>query len=208
MSSASPRVFVVDDDASVRKSLTRLLSSAGYEVEGFESALEFLAREPYTDPCCLLLDVQMPGASGIELQARLAATGRPMSIVFLTGHADVPMGVTAMKAGAVDLLTKPVDETALIDAIDRAVARDARDRSENARVGEILARVATLSAREREVLALVVTGMLNKQIAFELGLSEKTIKVHRARAVRKMQAGSLAELVRMADRAGVGEPKR
>lgn len=192
MNPASPRVFVVDDDPSLRKSLCRLLSSVGYEAETFASALDFLEREACTDPCCLVLDVQMPGPSGIELQARLAAAGRHASIVFLTGHADVPMSVAAMKAGAVDLLTKPVDEKDLLDAVERALARDA-----------IRARAARLTPREHEVFERVVNGLLNKQIAAELELSEKTVKVHRARVMRKMQAGSVAELVRMADRVGM-----
>jgi len=207
MSSVTPRVFVVDDDPSVRKSLTRLLSFAGYEVETFTSSLDFLSRDPYEGACCLVLDVQMPGPSGIDLQATLAAAGRPVSIVFVTGHIDVPMSVLAMKAGAVDLLTKPVDEKDLLEAIGRAVAQDAQERSDVAQVGEIEDRVATLTPRERDVFARVVTGMLNKQIAFELGRAEKTVKVHRARVMRKMRAESLAELVRMAYRIGVSGPR-
>jgi FixJ family two-component response regulator len=207
MTTVTPRVFVVDDDASVRKSLTRLLSSAGYEVETFSSSLHFMTRAPYDGPCCLVLDVRMPGLSGIDLQTTLAAAGRFMSIVFVTGHVDVPMSVGAMKAGAVDLLTKPVDEKDLLEAIGRAVAKDARERSEDAQVGEIQDRVATLTPREREVFTRVVTGMLNKQIAFELGVAEKTVKVHRARVMRKMRAESVAGLVRMADRIGVSGSK-
>jgi FixJ family two-component response regulator len=199
---AAPRIFVVDDDASVRKSLTRLLSSAGYAVETFASSLEFLNRAPHSGPCCLVLDVRMPGGSGLDLQTTLAAEGRPMSIVFVTGHVDVPMSVGAMKAGAVDLLTKPVDEQDLLAAIARAVAKDTLERSDEAQVAETRDRVATLTPRERDVFARVVTGMLNKQIAFELGIAEKTVKVHRARVMQKMGAGSVAELVRMADRAG------
>ena len=145
----------------------------------------------------------MPGPSGIDLQSTLAAAGRSTAIVFLTGHVDVPMSVLAMKGGAVDLLTKPADESDLLEAIGRAVAKDARERSEEAQVGELEDRVATLTAREREVFDRVVTGMLNKQIAFELGVAEKTIKVHRARVMRKMRADSLAELVRMAYRVGL-----
>ena len=200
----APRVFLVDDDASVRKSVTRLLSAAGYEVEVFTSALDFLTRPPYAGPCCMVLDVRMPGPSGIDLQTTLAAEGRRMAIVFVTGHIDVPMSVTAMKAGAVDLLIKPVDEEAARSgAIERALAKDARDRSDDAQLGELQQRVAKLTPRERQVFARVVTGMLNKQIAFELGMAEKTVKVHRARVMHKMQAGSVAELVRMADRVGV-----
>ena len=203
MSSEAPRVFLVDDDASVRKSLTRLLSSAGYEVEAFTSSLDFLTRPPYAGPCCMVLDVRMPGPSGLDLQTTLAAEGRRMAIVFVTGHVDVPMSVSAMKAGAVDLLIKPVDEKDLLGAIERALAKDARERSEDAQLGELQRRVATLTPRERQVFARVVIGMLNKQIAFELGMAEKTVKVHRARVMQKMQAGSVAELVRMADRVGV-----
>lgn len=200
MTAVEPRVFVVDDDASVRKSLTRLLSSAGYAVETFASSLDFLKRAPHAGPCCLVLDVRMPGGSGLDLQTTLAAAGRPMSIVFVTGHADVPMSVGAMKAGAVDLLTKPVDEADLLAAIARAVAKDALARSDEAQVTVTRDRVATLTARERDVFDRVVTGMLNKQIASELGIAEKTVKVHRARVMQKMRATSLADLVRMADR--------
>jgi FixJ family two-component response regulator len=149
----------------------------------------------------------MPGLSGLDLQSTLADAGRPMAIVFVTGHADVPMSVGAMKAGAVDLLTKPVDEQDLLAAIARAVARDARQRSTGAQVAETLDRVATLTLRERDVFTRVVSGMLNKQIAFDLGIVEKTVKVHRARVMRKMRAGSVAELVRMADRIGLSGAK-
>jgi len=203
MMAAAPRIFVVDDDASVRRGLTRLIEAAGYAVEAFGSAPEFLAGEPYAGPCCLVLDVRMPGLTGLELQETLAAAGRRMSIIFVTGHVDVPMSVRAMKAGAVDLLTKPVDAQDLLRSIERAVAKDARDRGEEARDAEIQSRVETLSPREVEVFALVVTGMLNKQIAAELGIVEKTVKVHRARVMEKMRAASVAELVRLADRAGV-----
>lgn len=207
MTSLSPLVFVVDDNPSVRKSLTRLLASAGYTVEAFGSAREFLARPPHPDPCCLVLDVRMPGLTGIQLQEMLAATGRRMAIVFVTGHADVPTSVKAMKAGAVDLLTKPVDAKDLIAAIQQAVTRDERDRATDARRAEIQQRVGMLTARETEVFALVVTGMLNKQIAAALGIGEKTVKVHRARVMEKMGAASVAELVRLADGAGVTAPK-
>src|SRR5437899_3203408 len=207
MMAVAPMVFVVDDEPSVRRSLTRLLASAGYTVEAFASAKEFLARAPYAGPCCLVLDVRMPGLSGLELQETLAATGRRMSIVFVTGHVDVPMSVRAMKRGAADLLTKPVDDKVLLAAIQRALAKDVADLGEEARVADVRKRVKLLSPRETEVFALVVTGMLNKQIASVLGVSEKTIKVHRARVMEKMRAGSVAELVRLADLAGVILPK-
>ena len=206
MVAASPLVLVVDDDPSVRKSLTRLLASADYMVEAFASAQEFLAREPYEGPCCLVLDLRMPGLTGIQLQEMLAATGRRMSIVFVTGHADVPTSVKAMKAGAVDLLTKPVDVKDLIAAIQRAVTRDEHERTSETRLAEIRRRVDLLTARETEVFARVVMGMLNKQIGAALGIGEKTVKVHRARVMEKMQAGSVAELVRLADEAGVTVP--
>jgi len=207
MTGVRPVVFVVDDDASVRTSLTRLLDAAGYVVEAFASARAFLAREPHPGPCCLVLDVRMPGLTGLELQEALAAGERRMPIVFVTGHVDVPMTVKAMKGGAIDLLTKPVDAKDLIAAIQRAVAKDARDLGIEARVAEIQQRVKMLTARETEVFALVVTGMLNKQIAGALGIGEKTVKVHRARVMEKMRAGSVAELVRLADEVGVIVPK-
>ena len=207
MTAGSPLVFVVDDDLSVRKGLTRLLESSGYTVEAFGSAREFLAREPHPGPSCLVLDVRMPGVTGIELQEALTAEGRRTSVVFVTGHVDVPMTVRAMKGGAVDLLTKPVDAKDLIAAIQRAVAKDSRDLSAEARVAKVQQRVKTLTAREMEVFALVVTGMLNKQIAAALGIAEKTVKVHRARVMDKMRAGSVAELVRLADEVGVIVPK-
>jgi FixJ family two-component response regulator len=203
MTAVAPVVFVVDDDPSVRKSLTRLIGSAGYAVEAFASAREFLARERYPGPCCVVLDVRMPGLTGLDLQEALAGAGRRMSIVFATGHGNISMSVKAMKGGAVDFLTKPVDDKDLLAAIERCVARDVQDLGAEARVTEIQERVKTLTPRETEVFALVVTGMLNKQIAFELGISEKTVKVHRARVMEKMRAGSVAELVRLADRVGV-----
>ena len=207
MTAAAPLVLVVDDDPSVRKSLSRLLESADYAVEAFASAGEFLARGPHPGPCCLVLDVKMPGLTGIELQEMLAAAGRRMSIVFVSGHADVPTSVKAMKAGAVDLLTKPVDVRDLIAAIRRAMTRDEHERASEIRLAEVRRRVAMLTARETEVFARVVTGMLNKQIGAALGIGEKTVKVHRARVMDKMQAGSVAELVRLADEVGVTVPK-
>jgi len=203
IASAAPRVFLVDDDASVRKSLARLLKTAGYEAELFASVADFLARAPYDGPCCLVLDVRMPGLTGLDLQEALRAKGQRLSIVFITGYRDVPVSVKAMKAGAVDFLTKPVDAETLLAAIRQAVARTLTDRRRQARVTEIQGRITTLTRREAAVFALVVTGMLNKQIGSELGIGEKTVKVHRARVMEKMQAGSLAELVRLADEGSV-----
>ena len=202
----APVVFVVDDDPSVRKSLTRVLTSAGYRVETFASAGDFMARTPSADACCVVLDVSMPGLTGLHLQEALVGAGRRMPIVFITGHGDIPMSVQAMKAGAVDFLTKPFAIATLVAAVERAVAKGVKDRGEEDRTAEALARVARLTPRETEVFALVVTGMLNKQIADRLGVGEKTVKVHRARVMEKMEAGSVAELVRLADRAGVIVP--
>jgi FixJ family two-component response regulator len=184
-----------------------VVMSAGYTVEAFASAREFMARAPFVGPCCVVLDVRMPGLTGLDLQSALAGSGHRMPIVFITGHGDISMSVKAMKAGAVDFLTKPFDVESLLEAIQRAVAKDVKDLSEEGRTAEILERVKLLTPRETEVFALVVTGMLNKQIAGELGIGEKTVKVHRARVMEKMQAGSVAELVRLADRAGVIVPK-
>ena len=203
MTATASMVFVVDDDPSVRKSLTRLIGSAWYAVEAFASAREFLARERYPGSSCLVLDVRMPGLTGLDLQEALAGAGRRMSIVFVTGHGDISMSVKAMKGGAVDFLTKPVDDKDLLAAIEQAVARDTRDLGAEARVAEIQERIQMLTPRETEVFTLVVTGMLNKQIAFQLGIGEKTVKVHRARVMEKMRAGSVAELVRLADEIGV-----
>ena len=194
---------IVDDDPSARKGLARLVKTAGYRVEVFASAREFLARPPHEDPACLLLDVRMPGLTGLELQEALAIAGRRMSIVFVSGHGDVVGTVKAMKSGAIDFLTKPVDARELLGAIEQAVAKAFTTQREEAGAREVQDRLQTLSAREAQVFALVVTGMLNKQIAAELGVVEKTVKVHRARVMEKMRAGSLAELVRLADRAGI-----
>jgi FixJ family two-component response regulator len=201
-----PTIFVVDDDASVRKSLTRVMTSAGYAVETFASARDFVAREPFAGPCCLVLDVRMPGLTGLDLQEALAGKGHRMPIVFITGHGDISMSVKAMKGGAADFLTKPFDVEKLLEAVERAVTKDVKDFGEDAKTAAIVERVKQLTPRETEVFALVVTGMLNKQIAGELGIAEKTVKVHRARVMEKMQAGSVAELVRLADRAGVIVP--
>jgi FixJ family two-component response regulator len=196
-------VGIVDDDPSVRKGLARLVKSAGYRVEVFASARDFLTRPQREDPSCLLIDVRMPGLTGLELQDALAVAGRRMSIVFVSGHGDVAGSVKAMKGGAVDFLTKPVDAHELLSAIERGVAQAFRTQREQAGAMDVQGRLKTLTAREAQVFALVVTGMLNKQIAAELGIVQKTVKVHRARVMEKMRAGSLAELVRLADRAGI-----
>jgi FixJ family two-component response regulator len=203
--SAPPETLVgiVDDDQSVRKGLARLVKAAGYRVEVFASAREFLARPQQEEPCCLLLDLRMPGLTGLELQEALATAGRQLSIVFISGHGDVVGSVRAMKRGAIDFLTKPVDARELLGAIERAVAKASTAQREHVRATDLQGRLETLTAREAQVFALVVTGMLNKQIAAELGIVEKTVKVHRARVMEKMRAGSLAELVRLADRAGI-----
>jgi len=207
MSVPPPTVFLVDDDASVRKGLTRLLKSAGHRVESFDSARAFLEsgrRDQGT--ACLVLDVQMPELSGPELQRELQAANAVLPVIFVTGHGDIPMSVRAMKAGAVDFLSKPVQEAELLRAIDQALARAARERAERAELEAIRRLAATLTPREHEVMSLVVTGMLNKRIADRLGAVEKTIKVHRGRVMDKMQVQSLAELVRVAERIGI--PKK
>jgi FixJ family two-component response regulator len=205
--SPTPLVLIVDDDPAVRKSLARLIRTAGYEVEVFASAREFLARPPQDRPCCLVLDVRMPGLTGLELQAALATAGRRMSIVFISGYGDIRMSVKAMQGGATDFLTKPVNDRDLLDAIERAVTKADQAHREHAAAADISARMKTLTARETEVFALVVTGMLNKQIAAELGIGEGTVKVHRGRVMEKMRAASLAELVRLAAHAGVSTAK-
>lgn len=204
MSSPLPNVFLVDDDASVRRALARLLKSAGHQVQTFASAREFLGTNAGTEEAaCLVLDVRMPGLTGIDLQRELQTMNRNVPIVFITGHGDIPMSVKAMKAGAVDFLPKPVNDTDLLRAIERAITRACRDRAERKVIEDIQRRVETLTPREREVIALVASGMPNKRIAFELGTVEKTIKVHRARVMEKMQVGSLAELVRLARQVGI-----
>ena len=203
-----PTVFLVDDDASVRKALTRLIKSAGHQVESFASAQEFIESKPETTGvACLVLDVRMPGLSGLDLQRELLAANAILPIIFITGHGDVPTSVRAMKAGAVDFLQKPVKDKDLLTAIEQSLARAARDQSEREEIAAIRQRVESLSPREFEVMALVVTGMLNKQIAAKLGIVEKTIKVHRGRVMDKMGVNSLAELVRVAEKIGVPAKK-
>lgn len=204
MNKATPVVFVVDDDDAVRRALTRLIRSAGYRVEGFGSAHEFLACDLCADcTACLVLDVQLPDLSGLELQRELNGAGRALSIIFITGHGDIPMTVSAMKAGATDFLMKPVNDAELLLAIKTALGHASQALASRIELDSIHDRLGRLTPRERQVLALVVKGRLNKQVALELGTVEKTIKVHRARVMEKMEAHSLAELVRITDKAGI-----
>lgn len=206
MTVADRTVFLVDDDDSVRRGLRRLLAANGWRVEAFGSPAEFLAHFSADLAGCLVLDVAMPGLNGLELQQALAARGSTLPIVFLTGHGDIPMSVQAMKRGAIDFLTKPVHEDDLLAAIEHAVEHGRAARAAQDELAEIERRLATLTPREREVMVHVVAGKLNKQIAADLGTVEKTVKVHRARVLRKMQARSLADLVRFAERAGIVGP--
>ena len=193
-------VFVVDDDLSVREGLERLLHAAGWEVETFPSAQEFLAHRKEDIPSCLVLDVGLPGLSGLDLQKRILEANREIPIVFITGHKDVPTSVRAMKAGAVEFLVKPFSEDDLLDAIRQAIKRDQAARYQNAQMQDLWRRYESLTPREREVMQRVVSGLLNKQVAAELGTSEITIKVHRGQVMQKMQANSLVDLVRMYDK--------
>ena len=198
-----PIVFVIDDDDSVRRSLERLLRSVDLDVETYASAQDFLRRALPDRPSCVVLDLRLPGPSGLELQESLIRAGHSVPIVFISGHADVPSSVRAIKAGAVDFLQKPFSDQALLDIIHGALRRDREARRNQAEVAGLRVRFDTLTPRERDVLRLVIQGRLNKQIAGDLGISEKTVKFHRGRVMEKTQAGSVAELVRQSDRLGL-----
>jgi FixJ family two-component response regulator len=193
-------VFVIDDDPSMRLALEDLVSTVDLEVRAFATPREFLQSKPPDAPCCLVLDVRLPGMSGLTFQQELAKEGLALPVIFITGHGDIPMSVRAMKAGAVEFLSKPFHDQDLLDAIHAAIERDRKRRREAVRLAELRERFATLTERERQIMTLVAIGRANKQIAAELALSEMTVKVHRGQVMRKMHAKSLPELVRMADR--------
>ena len=207
MSEDTPSIVVIDDDASVRKSLDNLFRSVGFEVELFASPQEFLQSARPARPGCIILDVRFPGRSGLDMQQELAAANIPLPIIFITGYGDIPMSVRAMKAGAVEFLTKPFRDQDLLDAVGAALEKDRARRAGEMRLSELRSRFATLTARERQVLGLVVAGRLNKQIAGDLGVSEMTVKMHRRQVMRKMQAAGVAQLVRLADQIGIGSPQ-
>lgn len=198
-----PVVFIVDDDDGLRASLSSLLRSCGFQTVDYASGVQFLTASLPDRPCCLLLDVRLQGASGLDFQAELARRGIDLPIVFMTGHGDIPMTVRAMKAGAVDFLAKPFREQDLLDAVAAALARDGERRASARAAGELAARYAGLTPREREIMGLAASGLMNKQIAAQVGTSEITVKIHRANAMRKMQAKTFADLVRMAEALGL-----
>jgi FixJ family two-component response regulator len=203
MNDETPCIVVIDDDASVRKALENLFKSVGFAVELFASPQEFLQSERRDRPGCIVLDVRFPGRSGLDMQRDLASANAQLPIIFITGYGDIPMSVRAMKAGAVEFLTKPFRDQDLLDAVGAGIEKDRERRAGETRLAELQARFETLTARERQVMSLVVAGRLNKQIAGELGVSEMTVKMHRRQVMRKMQAGGVAQLVRLADQIGV-----
>jgi FixJ family two-component response regulator len=199
-SSVIPTVFIIDDDRGMRQSIQDLVESVGLRAESFATGEEFLRRKPTHDPSCLVLDVRLPQMSGLDFQRQLAETGVEIPIIFVTAHGDVPMSVRALKSGAVEFLTKPFRDQDLLDAIHQALQRDRTARERQAEIHDLQQRYHALTAREREVMTLVVSGMLNKQIASAIGASEATVKIHRGHVMQKMQAGSVVDLLRMADK--------
>ena len=199
-SAATPIVFIIDDDRGMRQAIQDLVESVGLLAESFATGEEFLKRKRTNDPSCLVLDVRLPQVSGLDLQRQLAETGVQIPIIFITAHGDIPMSVRALKSGAVEFLTKPFRDQDLLDAIQQALQRDSAAREQQTEIHELNERYQSLTVREREVMNLVVSGMLNKQIASEIGASEATVKIHRGHVMQKMQAGSVADLVRMADK--------
>lgn len=204
MTRDSSIVFVVDDDASVREALEDLFRSVDLRMRGFGSATEFLSADREDAPCCLVLDVRLPGASGLEFQRELAEVGNEIPIIFITGHGDIPMSVQAMKAGAVEFLTKPFRDQDLLDAVQLAIQIDTGRRHDRFVLSDLRGRYETLTAREQQVMALLAAGHLNKQVGLALGATESTVKAHRTHVMRKMRASSVAELVRMSDKLGIG----
>ena len=204
---APPSIVVIDDDASVRRALENLFRSVGFDVELFGSPQEFLHSERPDRPGCIVLDVRFPGRSGLDMQRDLAAADAQLPIIFITGYGDIPMSVRAMKAGAIEFLTKPFRDQDLLDAVGAALEKDRTRRAGELRLAELRGRFTTLTARERQVMAMVVTGRLNKQIAGELGVSEMTVKMHRRQVMRKMQAAGVAQLVRLADGLSITAPQ-
>ena len=206
MTAVSPLVFVIDDDESMRKGVKRLLNSADYETEVFQSASDFLSRPVHPGPSCVIVDVRMPGMDGIGFQKALIQRRREEQLVFITGHGDIPMCAQVMKAGAVDFLPKPFKPKQLLECVERALTRSSTERSRTAERNDARRLLDLLTPREFEVMQLVVSGLLNKQVAGELGMAEKTVKVHRGRAMQKLRISSVAELVRLVAKAGVAQP--
>jgi FixJ family two-component response regulator len=199
-SATVPTVFIIDDDRSMRQAIQDLVESVGLRAEAFATGQQFLSSQRTSDPSCLVLDVRLPQMSGLDFQRQLAETGVQIPIIFITAHGDIPMSVRALKSGAVEFLTKPFRDQDLLDAIQQALQRDSAARAQQTEMHELEQRFQSLTVREREVMTLVVSGMLNKQIASEIGASEATVKIHRGHVMQKMQAGSVADLVRMADK--------
>jgi FixJ family two-component response regulator len=199
-SAAVPTVFIIDDDRGMRQAIQDLVESVGLRAEAYATGQEFLRGQRTSDPSCLVLDVRLPQMSGLDFQRQLAETGVQIPIIFITAHGDIPMSIRALKSGAVEFLTKPFRDQDLLDAIQQALQRDGAARAQQIEIHELEQRYQSLTAREREVMTLVVSGMLNKQIASEIGASEATVKIHRGHVMQKMEAGSLVQLVRMADK--------